>query len=100
MQVYNNVLTKKNHTYFCLFGVCLVAVQIHTLKQKFCMVKFLVVRLEVLSGTCVGGILIMRQNSVCSDFSVSILRFLQCVVRSVSRIATQNWTLQKFGPYI
>ena len=62
MQVYMYVSSKKNHMYFCLFGVYLVAVQIHTLKQKFCMVIFLVVCFEVLSCTCVDGIVIMRQK--------------------------------------
>ena len=54
----------------------------YTYRQKFCMVQFLVVIFKVLCGFCGGGILILRQRNVCSDFSVSVLRFFTvCAVK-------------------
>ena len=50
----------------------------------------------VLCDTCGGGILVRRQrtlkNTVCSEFSVSLLRFFYRLC--CSRIATQNWAMQ------
>lgn len=80
-------------TYLCTFYISFK----YTYRQKFSMVSCVLQSLKCFTGHKVKEILTLRQrnlrNTVCSDLSVSILRFLHCM----SNKALQR-PQQKAGP--